>query len=190
MDIMYKCVVFFLHSHKQLPKRRVHPGFVVQHFYNHLKQKVFKIGQEPLFEGSLWKEILTRVRETELRIGDVPEIESVDKAARPKGLKNNEPFLGRNTSMFNIERDILSRDKHGLDTVDDRLSTQQRKSKTPTSHAKPSYIKILSMYGALRHDTRRNTFLERLLEAIHSQWDNITSWDEDDEVISEYTVCM
>lgn len=188
VGIMYKCVVHFLHSHKQLPTRREHPGFVVQHFYDHRKQKVFKITHEPFCNGSLWKEISSHLRETELRIGDALENDRGDDAAFPKESKKYKPFRGHNTSMFNIEEDKLSLDKPDLDRQDEQeqLSTQHHKCKTPAFDAKENFNKILSLYGALRHDTRRDTFLERLLEALHSQWDFITSWN--DGVISEYMV--
>ncbi|CAM8941108.1 unnamed protein product [Rhodiola kirilowii] len=177
--ILYKCVVHFLPSHKQLPNRRVHPGFVVQHFYDHLKQRVFGITDEGYCIGSLRKEICVRRRETELRIGYVPNIAYRDNAAYLKRYKNNEPLPGKNAPTPNDGEANLSHDKQCLERSDEQPSTRQQNIKTPRPRVKNYYVNTLNLFGVLTRNDRRNRSLEKLLEGIHSHWDFISSQHDD-----------
>uniref|UniRef100_A0A7N0RBE7 TFIIS central domain-containing protein n=1 Tax=Kalanchoe fedtschenkoi TaxID=63787 RepID=A0A7N0RBE7_KALFE len=177
--ILYKCVVHFLPSHKQLPDRRVHPGFVVQHFYDYLKQRVISITDKGCCKGSLQKEIHAHLRETELSIGYVSNVDKGDNTAYPKQFEKNDHVRKGNTSTVNDDEEELSPGKQGLERPSEQISPQQQKVTTPRSHAKNPYTNILALFGLLTGNARRDKNLERLLEGIHSQWNFIKNQYDD-----------
>uniref|UniRef100_A0A7N0TQY3 BAH domain-containing protein n=1 Tax=Kalanchoe fedtschenkoi TaxID=63787 RepID=A0A7N0TQY3_KALFE len=67
-SIMHKCMVHFLSQWKNLPDRKKHPGFLVHHFYDHLKRMVYRI-TDAHYMDSLQAEIHRRITETQSRLG-------------------------------------------------------------------------------------------------------------------------
>jgi len=75
--IMHKCVVHFFPIHKQLPKRKDHPGFIVQKVYDNLEKKLWRLGDK-VFEDDKQQEIDVLIQKTLQRIGELPHIELVE----------------------------------------------------------------------------------------------------------------
>ena len=42
-SVMHRCVVYFVPAHKQLPKRKVNPGFIVRKVYDTVEKKLWKL---------------------------------------------------------------------------------------------------------------------------------------------------
>lgn len=77
--IMHKCVVHFIHIQKQLPKRKDHPGFIVQKVYDNVGKKLWRLGDK-IHDDAKQREIDLLVQKTLQRIGELPRIESVEIA--------------------------------------------------------------------------------------------------------------
>lgn len=75
--IMHKCVVHFAPIHKQLPKRKDHPGFIVQKVYDSVGKKLWRLGDK-VYEDTKQREIDVLIHKTLQCIGELPRIEFVE----------------------------------------------------------------------------------------------------------------
>ena len=73
--VMHKCVVHYVPQHKQLPKRKDHPGFIVQKVYDNVEKKLWRLGDKG-FEDIKQQEIDVLLEKTLQRIGELFDIEA------------------------------------------------------------------------------------------------------------------
>jgi len=69
---MQRCVVHFIPIHKQLPKRKQHPGFIVQKMYDPKEMKLWNLTDK----DNQHQEIDELVQKTIQRLGELPDIET------------------------------------------------------------------------------------------------------------------
>lgn len=74
---MHRCVVHFAPIHKQLPKRKDHPGFIVQKVYDSVGKKLWRLGDK-VYEDTKQREIDVLIHKTLQCIGELPRIEFVE----------------------------------------------------------------------------------------------------------------
>ncbi|CAH9086377.1 unnamed protein product [Cuscuta europaea] len=74
-SVMHRCVVHFIPSNKQIPRRIQHPGFLVQRVYDTEKMNLFELLDND-HEDSKQHELDLLVQKTLSRLGDLPDIES------------------------------------------------------------------------------------------------------------------
>ncbi|KAE8732314.1 hypothetical protein F3Y22_tig00002237pilonHSYRG01639 [Hibiscus syriacus] len=73
-SVMHKCVVHFVPTHKQLPNRKQHPGFIVQKVYDTVEHKLWDLTDKD-YEDSKQHEIDLLVQKTLSRLGELADIE-------------------------------------------------------------------------------------------------------------------
>ncbi|KAF8096990.1 hypothetical protein N665_0297s0001 [Sinapis alba] len=73
-SVMHKCVVHFVPDHKQLPKRRDNPGFIVQKLYDTVDKKLWKL-TDKVYEDAQQHEIDLFVDKSLSRLGHLPDLE-------------------------------------------------------------------------------------------------------------------
>ncbi|KAF3539920.1 hypothetical protein F2Q69_00022125 [Brassica cretica] len=73
-SVMHRCVVYFVPAHKQLPKRKVNPGFVVRKVYDTVEKKLWKLTDKD-YEDTKQHEIDLLVEKSMSRLGDLPDLE-------------------------------------------------------------------------------------------------------------------
>nr|GEW77672.1 bromo adjacent homology (BAH) domain-containing protein [Tanacetum cinerariifolium] len=76
-SVMHKCVVHFIPANKQVPSRKVHPGFIVRKVYDTIIKRLFKLTDKD-YEDNMQHEIDLLVMKTLSRIGDLPDIKPDD----------------------------------------------------------------------------------------------------------------
>ncbi|KHN14902.1 protein polybromo-1-like [Glycine soja] len=96
--VMHKCVVHFVPQNKQLPKRKDHPGFIVQKVYDNVEKKLWRLGDKD-YEDIKQQEIDVLVEKTLQRIGELIDIEpdealddGEDQMKNKKKLKEKKCF--------------------------------------------------------------------------------------------------
>ncbi|KAK7401515.1 hypothetical protein VNO78_13060 [Psophocarpus tetragonolobus] len=67
--VMHKCVVHFVPKDKELPKRKDHPGFIVQKMYDNVERKLWNLGDVDS-KDIRKKEIDVLIQKTLQRIGE------------------------------------------------------------------------------------------------------------------------
>jgi len=72
VTVMHRCVVHFIPIHKQLPKCKQHPGFIVQKMYDTKEMKLWNI----IDKDNQLQEIDELVQKTIQRLGELPDIET------------------------------------------------------------------------------------------------------------------
>ncbi|CAH8383332.1 unnamed protein product [Eruca vesicaria subsp. sativa] len=84
-SVMHRCMVYFVPAHKQLPKRRDNPGFIVQKVYDTDEKKLRNLTDKD-YEVAKQHEIDILVEKSISRLGDLPdlEIDLIDDAYRNK----------------------------------------------------------------------------------------------------------
>nr|KYP38880.1 hypothetical protein KK1_039861 [Cajanus cajan] len=78
--VMHKCAVHFIPLHKQLPKRKDHPGFIVQKVYDTVERKLWRLSDKD-YEDIKQSEIDELVQKTLRRIGELLDIEPEEAPA-------------------------------------------------------------------------------------------------------------
>jgi phosphoketolase len=73
VTVMHRCVVHFIPIHKQLPKRKQHPGFIVQKVYDTKEMKLWNITDK----DNQPQEIDELVHKTMQRMGELPDIKTL-----------------------------------------------------------------------------------------------------------------
>ncbi|KAG2330477.1 hypothetical protein Bca52824_001657 [Brassica carinata] len=73
-SVMHKCVVNFVPDHKQFPKRRDNPGFIVQKVYDTVDKKLLNMTDKG-YEDAQQHEIDVFVDKSMSRLGDLPDLE-------------------------------------------------------------------------------------------------------------------
>ncbi|WZZ14589.1 hypothetical protein YC2023_107678 [Brassica napus] len=92
-SVMHKCVVYFVPAHKQLPKRRDNPGFIVRKVYDTDEKTLWEL-TDKVYEASKQREIDLLVEKSMSRLGDLPDLETeehVEKAKRSSRKVNIPP---------------------------------------------------------------------------------------------------
>ncbi|XP_061337262.1 ASI1-immunoprecipitated protein 3-like [Gastrolobium bilobum] len=157
-SVMHKCVVHFVPIHKQLPNRKQHPGFIVQKVYDTIERKLWRLTDKD-YEDIKQQEIDELVQKTLKRMGELLDIEPEEVPADQEDLTKNKRIL-RRKSMPSLD---VSREEEGT-----LKSDQHPKPETPGScvNNASEYYRILVNFNALTGDTRRDKWLERLLQHV------------------------
>ncbi|CAH9137397.1 unnamed protein product [Cuscuta epithymum] len=161
-SVMHKCVVHFIPLNKQIPKRKQHPGFIVQKVYDTEQRKLFKLTDKD-YEDTKQHEIDLLVQKTMSRIGDLPDIEPED---------HHPSFTANEDQLLKSKRLLRKKSIHLLDVSrDDEVPSrcaQSLKAETPGSSAcnASEYFTILKSFNVLTDADHRNRWLEKLLQAI------------------------
>ncbi|KAF7810279.1 ABC transporter F family member 4 [Senna tora] len=159
-SVMHKCVVHFVPIQKQLPNRKQHPGFIVQKVYDFVEKKLWKLTDKE-YEETEQQEIDDLVQKTLERLGDLPDIEAEDTLAdKEDQMKKKRGLKRKNISPLNVSRE----EKETPSPKND----QNLKSTTPGScvNTDSEHYCILSKFKALTGDTRRDKWLEKLLQTV------------------------
>ncbi|CAA3015552.1 BAH domain [Olea europaea subsp. europaea] len=157
-SVMHKCVVHFIPLNKQIPKRKQHPGFIVQKVYDTEQKRLFKLTDKD-YEDNKQHEIDLLVQKTISRIGELPDLEPEDTAVNQEDQTKSKRLLKRR----NVRPLDVSREDDGISR-----SQQSLKAETPGSTAASSseYYAILSQHKVLTGEMQRDKGLEKLLQAI------------------------
>ncbi|CAJ2667214.1 unnamed protein product [Trifolium pratense] len=158
-SVMHKCVVHFVPLNKQFPKRKQHPGFIVQKVYDTLERKLWKLTDKD-FEDVKQQEIDELVQKTRKRIGELLDIEPEEAppADQEEVTKNKRSFRRKSISPIDV-----SREEEGNPKTD-----QHSKPETPGScvNNDSKYHRILVKFNSLTGNIHRDKWLERLLQHI------------------------
>ncbi|XP_058778285.1 uncharacterized protein LOC131652451 [Vicia villosa] len=158
-SVMHKCVVHFVPLNKQFPKRKQHPGFIVQKVYDTLERKLWKLTDKD-FEDVKQQEIDELVQKTQKRIGELLDIEPEEAppADQEEVMKNKRSSRRKSISPIDV-----SREEEGISKSD-----QHSKPETPMSCVSNNseYHRILVNFNALTGNINRDKWLERLLQHI------------------------
>lgn len=151
-SVMHRCVVYFVPAHKQLPKRKNNPGFIVRKVYDTVEKKLWKLTDKD-YEDSKQHEIDLLVEKTMLRLGDLPDLESEEMLVDQENvLKAKRSFRKANISPVDVRRE----------------EDASLKAETPGSGAGISseHYAILEKFDSLTGDAHRDKCLGKLLEAV------------------------
>ncbi|CAJ2650655.1 unnamed protein product [Trifolium pratense] len=157
-SVMHKCVVHFVPLNKQFPKRKQHPGFIVQKVYDTLERKLWKLTDKD-FEDIKQQEIDELVQKTRKRIGELLDIEPEEVPPADQEVTKNKRSL-RRKSISPID---VSREEEGVPKTD-----QHSKPETPAScvNNDSKYHRILVKFNSLTGNIHRDKWLERLLQHV------------------------
>ncbi|KAG4993119.1 Chromatin remodeling protein EBS [Glycine max] len=169
--VMHKCVVHFVPRHKQLPKRKDHPGFIVQKVYDTVERKLWRLTDKD-YEEFKQQEIDVLVEKTQQRIGELLDLEP-EEAPDDDGdqLKNKKSFRRKSVSPLDVSKE-----------EEETLKSEQHpKSETPTGCITngSEYYRILVDFNALTGDSHRDKWLERLLQRVQYMCDSNDSKERD-----------
>ncbi|XP_040873173.1 uncharacterized protein [Glycine max] len=169
--VMHKCVVHFVPRHKQLPKRKDHPGFIVQKVYDTVERKLWRLSDKD-YEDIKQQEIDVLVEKTLQRIGELLDLEPEEAPDDDEDqLKNRKSLRRKSVSPLDVSKE-----------EEETLKSEQHpKSETPAGCiTNPSeYYRILVEFNALTGDSHRDKWLERLLQRIHYMCDSNDSKERD-----------
>ncbi|PRQ17687.1 putative BAH domain, transcription elongation factor S-II, central domain-containing protein [Rosa chinensis] len=172
-SVMHKCVVHFVPLHKQLPKRKEHPGFIVQKVYDTDGKKLWKLTDRD-YEEDKQHEIDLLVQKTMRRLVDLPDIEIGDPTTNQDDqLKSKRNLIKKNIAPLDVSRVEEATTRPG----------KIQKPETPGSCMTNSseYHRILVELNALTGDTHRDKWLEKLikeLQFICSSTDSMNGGDK------------
>ncbi|WZZ41280.1 hypothetical protein YC2023_037539 [Brassica napus] len=152
-SVMHRCVVYFVPAHKQLPKRKVNPGFIVRKVYDTVEKKLWKLTDKD-YEDTKQHEIDLLVEKSMARLGDLPDLEPEEVHADLENLlKTKRSF--RKVSLAPV--DVKKEEDAYL------------KPETPGSAAISSeYHSVLQKFDSLTGDAHRDKWLSKLLEAVQN----------------------
>ncbi|KAE8697623.1 hypothetical protein F3Y22_tig00110616pilonHSYRG00030 [Hibiscus syriacus] len=159
-SVMHKCVVHFVPIHKQHPKRKQHPGFIVQRVYDTVERKLWKLTDKD-YEDSKHHEIDLLVQKTLSRLGDLPDLETDDTAPvvdQEEQLKAKRSLRKKNISPLDV-----TRSDEGTARSDQHLKAETPGSCTSNTS---EYYTTLSKAKVLTGVTHRDKWMERLLQAV------------------------
>ncbi|GJW54122.1 bromo adjacent homology domain-containing protein [Tanacetum coccineum] len=157
-SVMHKCVVHFIPANKQVPSRKVHPGFIVRKVYDTIIKRLFKLTDKD-YEDNMQHEIDLLVMKTLSRIGDLPDIKPDDDVVEAEDqLKSKRLQRRKMMSPLDVTRD------EDITTRPGPLS----RAETPGScNSNPSeYYNILVKFDVVSGDQHRDKWLEKLLESV------------------------
>ncbi|KAI7728084.1 hypothetical protein M8C21_030633 [Ambrosia artemisiifolia] len=164
-SVMHKCVVHFIPAHKQIPSRKLHPGFIVQKVYDTIFKRLFKLTDKD-YEDNMQHEIDLLVQETMSRLKDLPDITTEDDTVDPEDQLRSKRLLRRkNMPPLDVSRDEDATNRSGP------LS----RSETPGScnSIASEYYNILVKFDALTNDQQRDKWLGKLLETVQFVCNNV-----------------
>ncbi|KAK6158251.1 hypothetical protein DH2020_005565 [Rehmannia glutinosa] len=171
-SVMHKCVVHFIPLNKQIPRRKEHPGFIVQKVYDTEQRRLFKLTDKD-YEDNKQHEIDLLVQKTLARLGDLPDVDPEDVPVdHEEQTKSKRSVRRRNLSPLDVSR------------VDEGLGrSQSLKAETPgsTCGSASEYYAILSNFKVLTGETQRDKWLEKLLQSIKSVCNPIGSKQNDED---------
>ncbi|KAF8095729.1 hypothetical protein N665_0324s0025 [Sinapis alba] len=151
-SVMHRCVVYFVPAHKQLPKRKVNPGFIVRKVYDTVEKKLWKLTDKD-YEDTKQHEIDLLVEKSMARLGDLPDLEPEEVYA----------------DLENLLKAKRSFRKVSLAPVDVRKEEDAcLKPETPGSAISSEYHSILQKFDSLTGDAHRDKWLAKLLEAVQN----------------------
>lgn len=162
--VMHKCAVHFVPLHKQLPKRKDHPGFIVQKVYDTVERKLWRLSDKD-YEDIKQSEIDELVQKTLKRIGELLDIEPEEAPADDEDqLKVGKTLRRKSVSSLDVSREEEETLESGLHS----------KSETPASCVPNAseYYRILVEFNALTGDSHRDKWLERLLQRMQYMCDS------------------
>ncbi|KAL8150436.1 hypothetical protein V2J09_020244 [Rumex salicifolius] len=154
-SVMHKCVVHFVPLHKQLPKRKQFPGFIVQKVYDTEQRKLFKLTDKD-YEDNKQHEIDLLVNKTMARLGDLPDLNAEDTPPLDQEEQGKSKKLLRKRNLSPI--DVSKEDEEAA------RSDQNLKLETPVNAS--IYYTILDEFNALTKETHRDKWLEKLLQSV------------------------
>ncbi|KAK6137468.1 hypothetical protein DH2020_028825 [Rehmannia glutinosa] len=171
-SVMHKCVVHFIPLNKQIPRRKEHPGFIVQKVYDTEQRRLFKLTDKD-YEDNKQHEIDLLVQKTLARLGDLPDVDPEDVPVdHEEQTKSKRSVRRRNLSPLDVSR------------VDEGLGRSlSLKAETPgsTCGSASEYYAILSNFKVLTGETQRDKWLEKLLQSIKSVCNPIGSKQNDED---------
>ncbi|KAJ0240900.1 Bromo adjacent homology (BAH) domain-containing protein [Hirschfeldia incana] len=93
-SVLHRCVVYFVPAHKQLPKRKKNPGFIVRRVYDTDEKKLWEF-TDKVYEVAKQHEIDLFVEKSMLRLGDLPDLETEEdlEKANKSSRKVNIPSV-------------------------------------------------------------------------------------------------
>lgn len=161
-SVMHKCVVHFVPIHKQLPNRKVHPGFIVQKVYDTDELKLWKLTDKD-YQDNNQQEIDELVQKTRQRLGELPDIKTDEAAADQEDLIRNKRNFKKGISAIDVSREDET----------SRKSLHSLKPGTPGScpviTTEPQ--RILVNFNALTGDSHRDKGLAMLLQNVQYLFD-------------------
>ncbi|KAL2337239.1 hypothetical protein Fmac_011685 [Flemingia macrophylla] len=162
--VMHKCVVHFVPLHKQLPKRKDHPGFIVQKVYDTVERKLWRLSDKD-YEDVKQREIDELVQKTLKLVGELLDIEPEEAPA------DDEDQLKVRKRLRRMSLPSLDVSKVEDGTLE---SGQLSKPETSASFAPNAseYYRILVKFNALTGDSHRDKWLERLLQHMRYMCDS------------------
>ena len=171
-SVMHKCVVHFVPIHKQLPNRKVYPGFFVRKVYDAVEKKLWKLTDKD-YEDKKQHEIDLLVEKTMQRLVNLPDIDPEDNNVDQEDhLKAKRSLRRKNISPLDVSRE-------------EEATRPDQNPKTETPGSCPSnaseYYCILANFNALTGDTHRDKCLERLLQNVHYVCDSADNINKDDK---------
>ncbi|KAL9328707.1 hypothetical protein ACSQ67_003710 [Phaseolus vulgaris] len=171
--VMHKCVVHFVPRHKQLPKRKDHPGFIVQKVYDTVERKLWRLSDKD-YEDIKQQEIDVLVQKTLERIGELLDIE-------PKEAPDDDEDQMKHRRSLSLRRKSVSPPNVSKEEEETLRSEQHPKSETPVTYVTNAseYYGILVKFNALTGDSHRDKWLERLLQRIQYMCDSNDSKERD-----------
>ncbi|KAJ0903617.1 putative BAH domain, transcription elongation factor S-II, central domain-containing protein [Helianthus annuus] len=178
-SVMHKCVVHFIPAHKQIPSRKLHPGFIVQKVYDTIFKRLFKLTDKD-YEDNMQHEIDLLVQKTMSRLGDLPDIKIDNDTVDPEDQLRSKRLLRRknmNMSPLDVSRD---------EDVSNRSGPLSR-SETPGScnSIASEYYNILVKFDAFTNDQQRDKWLEKLLDTVRFVCNNVDGSQSNNPPINE-----
>lgn len=172
-SVMHKCVVHFIPLHKQLPKRKEHPGFVVQKVYDTVERKLWMLTDKD-YEDIKQQEIDELVKKTVERIGEPLDVEPEDAPDDQEDLVKNKRSLRRKS----VSPPDVSKEEEGVPKSD-----QHPKPETPGSciNNASEHYRILVSFNALTGDVQRDKWLERSLQHLQYMCSSDDSTERDNK---------
>ncbi|CAK9142227.1 unnamed protein product [Ilex paraguariensis] len=170
--VMHKCVVHFIPLNKQIPKRKQHPGFIMQRVYDNERSRLFNLtGRD--YEDNKQHEIDDLIQKTSARLGDLPDIETEGNTADQEDQLRNKGLLRKK----NMPTPKVSREEETITSSGQPLRTEALGSCT---RSVSEYYNILSNFKALTGEMQRDKWLEKLLQAIQFMCSCIDSSRQND----------
>ncbi|KAL8216695.1 hypothetical protein R6Q57_023532 [Mikania cordata] len=183
-SVMHKCVVHFIPADKQIPSRKLHPGFIVQKVYDTIIKRLFKLTDKD-YEDSMQHEIDLLVQKTMSRLGDLPDLKIEEDVVETEDqLKSKRLLRRKNMPPLDVSRDY---------DVTNRSGPLSR-SETPGSYngIASEYYNILVKSNAVTNDQQRDKWLDKLLETVqfvcnnnnvdNSQSNNVPTNEPEDKI--------
>lgn len=164
-SVMHKCVVHFIPAHKQIPSRKLHPGFIVQKVYDTIFKRLFKLTDKD-YEDNMQHEIDLLVQKTMSRLGDLLDLKLEEETEEEQLLKSKRMLRRKNMTPLDVSRDEDATNRSGAFSRSENM--------TPGScNSNPSeYYNVLVKCNGVTGDHHRDRWLEKLLESVQYVCEN------------------